>query len=307
MPPKRKSNSEKTPKAKKLKAIANEKEPNVEDIGEESEHTDAEVSENEDLKEETEWTEYVTKSMTDDVSDEETNIKDISDEEWEVFKNPKFALTARPSRSLSNLIDVDPKKGRNYLFYSDEIPSEPNGDFISNIHSKWVGDYGLLESHHSYIQWLFPVFENSGMNWFASKLSKTEAKLMREDLLISTRIIQSYKLMLDFYGLELVDEQTGQVQRCLKNWRARYRNLNTCFHNNLRISRILTSLGELGFSRYKKPLVDHFTEEILENGHLETCARSLFKHWKETLNVDSKGYIEKTLESPEDREESIFF
>jgi len=241
------------------------------------------------------------------VSDDETDLKDVSDEEWEIFKDPKYKLTARPSRSLSNLPDIDPNKGRNYLFYSDEIPSEPNGDFISNIHSKWTGDYGLLESHHSYIQWLFPVFENSGMNWFASKLSKAEAKLMREDLFIAKRIVYSYKLMLDFYGLELVNEQTGEVQRCIKNWRARYRNLNTCFHNNLRITRILTSLGELGFSRYKKALVDHFTEEILENGHLETCARSLFKHWNQTLNIDSKEYIEKTLESSEDREDSIFF
>jgi len=130
---------------------------------------------------------------------------------------------------------------------------------------------------------------------------------MREDLSIAKRIVYSYKLMLDFYGLELVSEQTGEVQRCIKNWRARYRNLNTCFHNNLRITRILTSLGELGFSRYKKALVDHFTEEILENGHLETCARSLFKHWNQTLNIDSKEYIEKTLESSGDREDSIFF
>jgi hypothetical protein len=116
-----------------------------------------------------------------------------------------------------------------------------------------------------YIQWLFPIFESKGMNYNSAPLSKAEAKLIREDLDCAQRVLTSYKvishiacclhclptdwhlqLMLNFYGLKLVDEQTGEVARDEKNWKDRYQNLNTSSHNNLRISRIIASLGHLG-------------------------------------------------------------
>ena len=45
--------------------------------------------------------------------------------------------------------------------------------------------------------------------------------------------------MIDFYGIRLVDEQTGELERNPDNYRDRYRNLNVSSHNNLRISMIL--------------------------------------------------------------------
>ena len=30
---------------------------------------------------------------------------------------------------------------------------------VEVIHKKWFGQYTLLEKHHGYIQWLFPIFE----------------------------------------------------------------------------------------------------------------------------------------------------
>lgn len=50
----------------------------------------------------------------------------------------------------------DPRPKLNQLFYNNEIPCEPHGDFIDNIHAKWFGNHALLERHHGYIQvWLF--------------------------------------------------------------------------------------------------------------------------------------------------------
>ncbi len=37
--------------------------------------------------------------------------------------------------------------------------------------------------------------------------------------------MKSYKLMLDFYGMRLVDESTGEVAHA-PNWEDRFRNLN---------------------------------------------------------------------------------
>ncbi len=56
----------------------------------------------------------------------------------------------------------------NFDFYNNEIKSKPQGkskiifysvkgDTIETIHKKWKGDYDLLEAHHGFIQWLFPI------------------------------------------------------------------------------------------------------------------------------------------------------
>jgi len=128
---------------------------------------------------------------------------------------------------------------------------------------------------------------------------------MREDIGIAKRIVAAYKLMLDFYGLRLHNEMTGEITRS-ENWQSRFENLNTSFHNNLRINRILTSLGHLGFSRYKLPLLCHFEQE-LDNGYLTSIRQSLHNYWKKTMDVDSQEFKRKTLELPEDREDSVFF
>ena len=51
----------------------------------------------------------------------------------------------------------------------------------------WFGDHGTLERHHHYIQWLFPVYENSGVNRHASALRRAEAREMRRDLGVARR------------------------------------------------------------------------------------------------------------------------
>jgi len=198
------------------------------------------------------------------------------------------------------------KDGPNYLFYSNRSPSRPSGDLIDEIHAKWFGDYSLLEAHHGYIQWLFPLFEGGGMNFHSEALHKTEAQLMRRDMAIAIRIIKSYKLMLDFYGLVLVDVFTGKLERSA-NWQDRYNNLNRSHHNFLRISRILQSLGHLGFSRYKKPFLDFLEEEIMENNQIPWAKSSLKNYWLPLLDVDSAAFIRKTMETEEDREDSIIF
>lgn len=39
------------------------------------------------------------------------------------------------------------------------------------------------------------------------------------------RLLKSYKIMLDFYGIELANEETGEVKRA-GNWEERFENLN---------------------------------------------------------------------------------
>lgn len=133
------------------------------------------------------------------------------------------------------------------------------------------------------------------------------------------RIVTSYKLMLDFYGMQLENEVTGLISRSSK-YATQYRNLcSTSFcpdlpdnascrapyavskshlcdwllrlpllfvpstgssHNNLRISRILKCLSELGHEYLNYGFLLHILNEQSEHGHLNTSIiRSSMDRW----------------------------
>ncbi len=199
----------------------------------------------------------------------------------------------------------------NVGFYSGAIPSRPSGASVDVIHDTWAHDMRRLERHHGFIQWLFPVFENTGVNLEARVLTKEAAAIIRADVAMSRRVLRSYKMMLDFFGLELADEHTGRVERAADAEHARRRlaHLNSSFHNFLRISRILTSLGELGFHRYKEPLLARLAEEV-ENGSLRNARGSLEHFWSRLVGDEaeaSEWYHAKTLEVAADRQEGCLF
>ncbi|CAG5134470.1 unnamed protein product, partial [Candidula unifasciata] len=178
----------------------------------------------------------------------------------------------------------DPELNDNVRFYKGEIASSPDGALIDEIHSSWKGNYRLLERHHGYIQWLFPIRE-SGMNWQAQPLQLHEAEAIKADPKASKRVLESYKLMLDFYGMQLVDEKTGELKRS-QNWRLCFDNLNWSSHNFLRITRILKCLGELGYEHLKKGFIQFVLREALEHHTLEKTLSSCRDYWIGTIKDD---------------------
>ncbi|XP_025086132.1 opioid growth factor receptor-like protein 1 [Pomacea canaliculata] len=178
----------------------------------------------------------------------------------------------------------NPKLNHNLKFYQGTLSSCPDGDFIDNIHKKWWGDYDLLERHHGYIQWLFPIRE-SGMNWQAQELQMHEAKAIQKDEKASERFLKSYEMMLDFYGMKLVDRNNGQVQRSEK-WKERFHHLNHSMHNYLRITRILKCLGEMGLEHFKKPFIRFILNEAIYKGTLDRTLDSCLNYWVGTLRKD---------------------
>jgi hypothetical protein len=121
------------------------------------------------------------------------------------------------------------------------------------------------------------------MNSSAQPLSKTEAETFRNSTEIQTRLIKSYRLMLDFYGLVLADEQTGELARNPVTYRDRYNNLNYSSHNYLRITRILKCLGMSGMEHFKMTFLRHFILEAFKNGELKNIQSSLIRFWLPTL------------------------
>lgn len=171
----------------------------------------------------------------------------------------------------------DQNATQNLQFYKNLLRSRPNGGLIDDIHRDWFGNYRLLEQHHGYIQWLFPIREH-GMNSDAQVLQLHEAQAIMADDVCKLRVVRSYSLMLDFYGMRLKNNETGEVERA-DNWRHRYSNLNHSSHNWLRVTRIMKSLGELGFEHYKLPFLLHVAHEVFETRELAPCKTSLLNYW----------------------------
>jgi len=110
--------------------------------------------------------------------------------------------------------------------------------------------------------------------------------MFRQSTEMQTRLIESYKIMLDFYGMKLVDVATGEVERS-ESFEDRYKNLDWSSHNYLRITRILKCLGICGLEYLKKPLIKHFLNEVLANNQIPNIIESLFKYWIPTLRCET--------------------
>ncbi|CAL8379907.1 unnamed protein product [Boreogadus saida] len=160
----------------------------------------------------------------------------------------------------------------NLTFYLGERASEPDGFSIGEFHKTWCGDYYRLERVHSFVQWIFPLQE-VGMNDEAFVLTKQEIEAFLKNETAKLNLQQSYGLMLDFYGIELSNLETGAVRRA-SNWPERFENMNWHTHNNMRLTRILKCLGTLGFRHYQAPLVRFFLEETLVQGNLPRSRRA---------------------------------
>jgi hypothetical protein len=136
---------------------------------------------------------------------------------------------------------------------------------ITELHKKWWGQYNILEDNHGYIQWIFPIREH-GMNYHAQPLQLHEIERMKANPVVIERIITSYTLMLDFYGMKLVSSGRGLLKRS-ENYKARYRNLLERPHNFLRITRILKCLSELGLEHMNVGFLLHVLNEQSEGGN----------------------------------------
>ncbi|XP_057386122.1 opioid growth factor receptor isoform X2 [Balaenoptera acutorostrata] len=169
----------------------------------------------------------------------------------------------------------------NLSFYKNEIRFLPNGCFIEDILQNWKEEYDLLEDNHSYIQWLFPLRE-PGVNCHAKPLTLQEVQAFKSSTEVRKRLVQAYELMLGFFGIQLKDRDTGRVCRA-QNYQKRFQNLNWHSHNNLRITRILKSLGELGLEHYQAPLARFFLEETLVRRQLPGVRHSALDYFVFTV------------------------
>jgi hypothetical protein len=173
--------------------------------------------------------------------------------------------------------------------------SQDDDETIDHIITHWKGNYKKLEARHDFIQWLFPIRELSAFNGDAQSLQLHEAERIQKEF--PDKVQAVYELMLDFYGMQLLNAKTGVIGR-KPNHEDCYANLNSSGHNYLRITRILKSLGEMGLSHYQYPFCRHFVDEFRQ-GSLLNCADSCQNYWIQVIKDDEKReqlarYIEES-------------
>ncbi|EAU85869.1 hypothetical protein CC1G_12327 [Coprinopsis cinerea okayama7 len=208
-------------------------------------------------------------------------------------------------------IDDEPDLSDNLLFYLNKLRCRPDRKLIEEIHEEWFGDYDTLEYKHGFIQWLFPIREY-GMNYQSQPLQPHEIQAMKADPIVIGRIIESYKLMLDFYGMRLVSAETGLVDRVRppRNYVSRYRNLVRSSHNYLRISRIMKCLSELGLERLNYGFLLHVLNEQSEHNELNTpgLRNSMDRWWANCIrNEERRNAIRALIHRVRDVEDDYAF
>ncbi|BGP49203.1 hypothetical protein JCM10450v2_005086 [Rhodotorula kratochvilovae] len=155
----------------------------------------------------------------------------------------------------------DPSKNANLRFYRNEGPARPRRATCEELQAELRGNWDELEHRHDFVQWLFPIREQ-GVNWEAQPLEIHEVEALKADPAAMSRLLQSYRLMLSFYGLRLVSPMTGELALADEvpapahgSFLRRFANLERNMHNFLRVTRILKCLGEFGLTQHPPSLL----------------------------------------------------
>jgi len=113
-----------------------------------------------------------------------------------------------------------------------------------------------------------------------------EAEIIRDDPEAVQRVIKSFELILDFWGMWLKDPATGEIERS-DNYEKQFRNLQYSGHNYLRITRVLKCLGELGLERLCEPWLNFMITEVFVHKNLSNCSDSCCNYWVPVLRDDA--------------------
>lgn len=160
------------------------------------------------------------------------------------------------------------------------IGTDHRGRYIQDI---WNFDLETLEKEHDYIQWLFPLKEGSKYNKNAPLLTDAIIETFKSNMIIKGYLLESFRIMLRFYGFELVSTMDGTIVAKSSDFNERKQVwLSRCNHNYLRITRILKSLTILGLSHFSIRFYLVLLE-IYSSKDGRKINKKALKHWTDAL------------------------
>lgn len=114
----------------------------------------------------------------------------------------------------------------------------------------------FMETDHGFIQWLFPL-ETVGVNPQAPVVTKADQRVLRQVDDFKSKLMEHFLLFTEFMGIRY-DEKQGTFDKVnAKQWASWIDHP----HNNLRISRVLTSMGDFGLVKPAQDLLRFLQEE----------------------------------------------
>lgn len=165
-------------------------------------------------------------------------------------------------------------------FYLGECP-DVEGRKIQEI---WAWDFEELECVHNYVQWLFPLTEQSHFNPQAPVADQEVIRSFREDPRLRQHLSQSFSVMLNFYGLAIasdkrvaltVEKSETYLQR-KKEW------VNMLDHNYLRITRILKCLMAFGLEEEAQAFYKCLSQIYREES--DQIGGETFQYWTDAVS-----------------------
>ncbi|GAA6060732.1 hypothetical protein JCM10212_003776 [Sporobolomyces blumeae] len=190
----------------------------------------------------------------------------------------------------------DPSASLNAHFYQGQAAARPSRLKVDALQDELRGNWSKLESNHAFVQWLFPIREQ-GVNHLAQPLQPHEIATIRQDSKAMARLVESYKIMLAFYGLRLVDAETGELALedstpapSPASYLRRFANLESHTHNFLRITRILKCMGEFGLDQHPPSFLLYVLslQASPSSPHLTSASlvRSIYTYWRWCVRDD---------------------
>jgi hypothetical protein len=116
-----------------------------------------------------------------------------------------------------------------------------------------------------------------------SKVTKAAIDEFQADKKLRDTLTSAFKVMLDFYGLELLQDEQRILKIARKStFNARRRHwLTPANHNFLRITRILKALSLLGLHAHAQAFLRCLTEVYEEHGTL--IGTESFNYWRSAV------------------------
>lgn len=168
-------------------------------------------------------------------------------------------------------------------FYLGVIPDH-RGRYLQGI-LNWSDDE--LERTEDYIQWLFPLPEGSGFHASVPGLDAATIKEFRLRRELRRNMRASFLRMLHLYGLELVESPLSVVKSPYKFTRHSGNWLEAGNHNQLRITRMIRSLGILGLKAealaFFNCLTAIYRSEV--RSFSPRISEETFQSWKSAVNI----------------------
>ena len=147
----------------------------------------------------------------------------------------------------------------------------------------------FMETDHGFIQWLFPL-ETEGVNFQAPVINKQDHKVLRESNDFKSKMMQHFLLFTEFMGLEY-DQNTETLQKVnAEQWKSWIEHP----HNNLRISRVLTSMKNFGLESVAKNFLDFLKTESTRQED-KVVGRQTFRQFADITKASCKNYWTKCL------------